>query len=161
MLQKQNQSRCMQATSLSGWEHTEGYPVDVVQEPVHVAHITAKGPEHISTAAISHDGSHMAFAGAAAGSMRMYKLSGGEVSIPFLTVIPPPCVSVHGQHLFGTGEACAVKVAHALLEHLIYNFGHGRVSSLSVCDLQDSYEIALRTLMSGCSYDGGHDLHVA
>lgn len=138
----------MQATSLSGWEHTEGYPVDVVQEPVHIAHIRAKGPDHISTAAISHDGSHMAFAGPAAGSTRMYKLSVTEVSIPLVTAISPPCVSVHGQHLIGTAEACAVQVAHALLEHLIYNSSHGRVSSLCECTSQDSHEIVLRTLMS-------------
>ena len=68
-----------QAASLSGWEHTEGYPVDVVREPLHLAHIRAKGPEHISAAAASPDGQLAAFAGAAAGSLRLYGLSKAEV----------------------------------------------------------------------------------
>ena len=69
----------MQAASLSGWEHTEGYPVDVVQEPLHVAHIRAKGPGHISAAAISPDGRLAAFAGAAAGSLRLFRLGSADV----------------------------------------------------------------------------------
>ena len=71
-----------QAASLSGWEHTEGYPVDVVKEPLHMAHIRAKGPEHIATAAISPDGQLVAFAGAAVGSLRLYRLPMADVSIP-------------------------------------------------------------------------------
>ena len=69
----------MQAASLSGWEHTEGYPVDVVREPLHLAHIRAKGPGHISAAAISPDGRLAAFAGAAAGSLRLFRLSTADV----------------------------------------------------------------------------------
>ena len=76
----QRAARGMQAASLSGWEHTEGYPVDVVQEPLHLAHIRAKGPGHICAAAISPDGQLIAFSGAAAGSLRLYRLSRAEVS---------------------------------------------------------------------------------
>ncbi|CAL5222772.1 g5185 [Coccomyxa viridis] len=67
-----------QAASLSGWEHTEGYPVDVVQEPLHLAHIRAKGPGHLSAAAISPNGQLIAFSDAAAGSLRLYRLSRAE-----------------------------------------------------------------------------------
>lgn len=76
-----------QAARLSGWEHTEGYPVDVVREPLHLAHIRAKGPEHISAAAVSPDGQLIAFAGAAVGSLRLYRLSRMEVRSP--ARIPP------------------------------------------------------------------------
>ena len=74
----------VQAASLSGWEHTEGYPVDVVQEPLHLAHIRAKGPGHISAAAISPDGQLVAFSGAAAGSLRLYRLSRADVRAALL-----------------------------------------------------------------------------
>ena len=53
--------------------------MDVVSEPLHLAHIRAKGPEHISAAAVSPDGQLIAFAGAAAGSLRLYRLSRMEV----------------------------------------------------------------------------------
>ena len=61
--------------------------MDVVREPLHLAHIRAKGPEHISAAAISPDGQLVAFAGAAAGSLRLYTLSRVEVRSPART--PP------------------------------------------------------------------------
>ena len=76
---QQQAAHGVQAASMSGWEHTEGHPVDVVQEPLHLAHIRAKGPGHISTAAISRDGQLIAFAGAAAGSLRLYRLSRADV----------------------------------------------------------------------------------
>lgn len=80
--------RSAQAASLSGWEHTEGYPVDVVKEPLHMAHIRVKGPEHIATAAVSPNGQLVAFAGAAAGSLRLYRLSRGDVSTPWDMTLP-------------------------------------------------------------------------
>ena len=46
-----------QASSLSGWQWAEGSPVDVAQEPCHLAHIAAKGPGHIAAIAVSARGS--------------------------------------------------------------------------------------------------------
>ena len=58
--------------------------MDVVREPRHLAHIRVKGPGHISAAAASPDGQLVAHAGAAAGSLRLYRLSAVEVR----TVLP-------------------------------------------------------------------------
>ena len=69
--------------------------MDVVREPLHLAHIRAKGPEHISAAAVSPDGQLVAIAGAAAGSLRLYRLSRMEVRSSAGT---PPILGMHDVH---------------------------------------------------------------
>lgn len=68
-----------QASSLSGWQWAEGSPVDVAQEPCHLAHIAAKGPGHIAAIAVSARGQHVAFAQSGPDSTRLFRLAAAEV----------------------------------------------------------------------------------
>jgi hypothetical protein len=70
----------VQAATLSGWGWAEGSPVDVAAEPRHLANIALKGPEHITAAALSADGSHLAVGQLETGSLRLFRLSAEEVS---------------------------------------------------------------------------------
>jgi hypothetical protein len=76
---------------VSGWQWAEGSPVDVAQEPAHLARITAKGPGHIAAAAMSAAGQHVAFASAGPDSTRLFWLA-CEVRCHCLeSCIPPAC----------------------------------------------------------------------
>ena len=96
--------------------------MDVVKEPMHLAHIRAKGSDHICTAAMSADGQLVAFAGAAFGSMRLYRLSRADVR-PLLTVCSSvfcrcawptdilgyilPCKSAQKERMCGVAGLCS------------------------------------------------------
>ncbi|CAL8461915.1 g1446 [Coccomyxa elongata] len=67
--------RQQHAASVSGWAWAEGAPVDVGQEPRHLARIAAKGPAHVAAAAMSADGAAIAFCQADPESVRLFRLA--------------------------------------------------------------------------------------
>ncbi len=70
----------LQAASVSGWAWAEGAPVDVGQEPRHLARIAAKGPAHVAATAMSADGAAIAFCQADPESVRLFRLAAAPVS---------------------------------------------------------------------------------